>query len=212
MNLKEAFRYQNKLQSLLDEALNILSVESNITVTETTYFRHKAAADEEDETVISAPKTEYHEKITGVARFVLYLLNEKSTLSAAIRKTKAALETDFDGEISINATRQVIARIFRKMNDLRSTEQVIQNGGTGYRFNAAGDQVPYRCDVKTVTTINYDRNVIRAELCKLNKASDETSAALDYCLVTSTVDYAPPFDVNTSFAEAFDTYINGAAV
>ena len=31
MNLKEAFRYQNKLQSLLDEAQGILACDANVT-------------------------------------------------------------------------------------------------------------------------------------------------------------------------------------
>lgn len=57
---------------------------------------------------------------------------------------------------------------------------------------------------------NYDRNVIRRELSKLNKASDETSAKLDLCLVTSTVDYEPPFDVNDSFADAFERFMEKA--
>ena len=57
-----------------------------------------------------------------------------------------------------------------------------------------------------MTTINYDRKVIRAALGKLNQQSDETSTRIDLCLVTSKVDYAPPFDVNASFAEAFEAY------
>ena len=93
---------------------------------------------------------------------------------------------------------------------MRNSEQTIPNGGTGYRFNAEGNQISYRCDVKRVTTINYDRNVIRRELSKLNKSSDETSAKLDLCLVTSTVDYEPPFDVNDSFADAFERFMEKA--
>ena len=96
------------------------------------------------------------------------------------------------------------------MNDLRNSEQTISNGGTGYRFNAEGNQISYRCDVKRVTTINYDRNVIRAELGKLNMLADETSTKIDLCLVTSKVDYEPPFDVNSSFAEAFEAYTENA--
>ena len=96
------------------------------------------------------------------------------------------------------------------MAGLRNSEVLISNGGTGYRFNNEGNQVSYRCDVKRVTTINYDRNVIRRELSKLNKASDETSAKLDLCLVTSTVDYEPPFDVNDSFADAFERFMEKA--
>lgn len=108
--------------------------------------------------------------------------------------------------MSLNVSRQSVAKTFKRMNDLRSSEQVISNGGTGYRFNTDGNQISYRCDVKRVTTINYDRNVIRSELAKLNTCADETSAKLDLCLVTSKVDYQTPFDVNASFADAFEAF------
>ena len=64
--------------------------------------------------------------------------------------------------------------------------------------------------MKRVTTINYDRRVIHAALGKLNRQADETSNRLDLCLVTSKVDYTVPFDVNASFAEAFETYLENA--
>ena len=41
--------------------------------------------------------------------------------------------------------------------------------------------------------------MIRRELGRLNKLSDETSTKLGLCLVTSTVEYEPPFDVNAGF-------------
>ena len=206
MNLKEAFRYQNKLQSFMDEAQGILDSDANVTKVENTYLRHKVMSEAEDETLLVAPETEYYEQITDLARFLVYLLDQKAALFAAIRKAKSALEIDMDSEVSVNAARQSVARTFRRMNNLRSSEQVVSNGGTGYRFNAEGNQVTYRCDVRRVTTINYDRNVIRAELAKLDKTADETSTKLDLCLVTSVVDYAPPFDVNASFADAFETF------
>lgn len=208
MNLKEAFRYQNRLQALLDEAQAILDQDANVTRVENTYLRRKVMAEAQDETVLVAPETEYYEQITDVARFLLYLLEEKGKLFAAIRKAKDSLDLDMDSEVSLNAARQSIARTFKRMNDLRNSEQILSNGGTGYRFNAEGNQVTYRCDVKRVTTINYDRKVIRAALSALNRKADETSTRLDLCLVTSTVDYAPPFDVNASFAEAFETFLN----
>lgn len=117
---------------------------------------------------------------------------------------------DMDSEVSLNAARQSVARTFKRMNDLRSSEQLLSGGGTGYRFNAEGNQIAYRCDVKRVTTINYDRRVIHAALGKLNRQADETSNRIDLCLVTSRVDYAVPFDVNASFAEAFETYLENA--
>ena len=212
MNLKEAFRYQNKLQTLMDEAQSILDCDDNITKVTNTYLRRKVMAEAEDETVVFVPATEYREQITDIARFLLYLLDEKAKLFAAIRKAKDGLDVDMDSEVSLNASRQSIARTFKRMNDLRNSEQTISNGGTGYRFNAEGNQVSYRCDVKVVTTINYDRNIIRAELGKLNRTADETSTKLDLCMVTSSVEYEPPFDVNASFAEAFEAYTERAGV
>ena len=210
MNLKEAFRYQNKLNSFMEEAQEILARESNVTKVENTYLRHKAAPDEEDETVVMTPETEYADRITSVAKFLLFLLEEKGRLSASIRAAKNALDIDLDSEVSLNSKRQEIARIFKRLNDLRASEQVITNGGTGYRFNAEGNQISYRCDVKRVTTINYDRNVIRSMLSRLNDTADETSAKIDLCMVTASVDYMPPFNVNDSFGEALETYMQKA--
>ena len=212
MNLKEAFRYQNKILSFMDDAQRILEDDANVTRVKNTYLRHKVMPEAEDETVLIAPETEYYEQITDIAQFLLFLLSEKEKLFAAIRKAKDSLEIDMDSEVSLNSTRQSIARTFKRMNDLRASEQTISNGGTGYRFNADGNQVSYRCDVRRVTTINYDRNVIRRELSKLNKTADETSAKLDLCLVTSTVDYEPVFDVNASFAAVFEEYAEKARV
>ena len=116
MNLKEAFRYQNKLQSFLDEAQSILDRDANITKVENTYLRRKVMAEAEDEIVAAVPETEYYEQITDIARFLLHVLDEKETLSAAIRTAKDALDIDMDSEVSLNAARQSVARTFRHMN------------------------------------------------------------------------------------------------
>ncbi len=206
MNLKEAFRYQNKIQSLMETAMAILSDDSNVTMTENTYYRHKVNIDADDETVAEIPESEYADRITEISRFLIFLLSEKKSLYRAIRRAKNTLEIDMDSEISMNSVRQSVASVFQHMNDLRGSEQIIPNGGTGLRFNAEGNQTTYRCDVKRVVTINYDRNFIKNMLSALNRQSDETSAKIDLCLVTTQVDYEPPFDVNSSFAEAFEFF------
>ena len=207
MNLKDAFRYQNKLQALFSQAQTILRSDENITRTETTYMRHKVMPEVEDETVVKEPETDYYDHITDIARFLVYIMAEKEKLSAAIRKAKTALDIDIDNEVSLNGQRQLLAATFTRMNDLRAAEKIIPNGGSGYRFNADGNQTSYPCDVKRVTTINFDRNVIRRELQKLNARADEISAKVDLCMVTTVVDYEPPFDVNDTFATTFEQYL-----
>lgn len=208
MNLKEAFRFQNKLQSMMDEAQSILGSTANITKVQNTYLRKKVMPEAENETTIDAPATEYSEQITLVAEFLLHLLSEREKLSVAIFQAKAGLNlpAGLDGEVSLNSKRQEVAGLFRRMAGLRSSEVLIPNGGTGYRFNNEGNQVSYRCDVKRVTTINFDRNKIRKMCGDLSKKSDEVSASLDSVLVNTQVEYTVPFDVNDTFAEAFEAF------
>ena len=213
MNLKEAFRFQNKLQSMMEEAQDILGSDRNITKVQNTYLRKKVMAEAEDETTMDLPSTEYSEKITEVAVFLMYLLDERERLSAAIHKTKTGLylPAGLDGEVGLNSKRQEIASLLRRMAGLRASETLISNGGTGYRFNNEGNQVSYRCDVKRVVTINFDRNKIRKMCGDLSKKADEVSTSLDAALVNAQVDYAAPFDVNDTFADVFERFVEGKA-
>jgi hypothetical protein len=206
MNLKEAFRFQNRLGAFMDEAQAILGCDQNVTKVQNTYLRKKVMAEAENETTFELPSTEYGEQITQIAEFLLYLLDQRETLAGAIRKAKDTLPIDMDSEVSLNGKRQDLSRLFQYMANLRSSEVLLSGGGTGYRFNAEGNQVSYRCDVKRVATINFDRKKIRRFCIDLNQTADAMSAQLDLCLINSQVSYEPPFDVNDSFAEVFESF------
>ena len=208
MNLKEAFRYQNKLQRLMEEAEGILGRDSNVTKVEKTTLRHKVNPEAQDETTIETPNTEYAEQITEIAVFLMFLLEEREKLSRAIRTAKQAMDLDFDGQVSLNAKRQEIAGIFRHMGEIRCSENIYPGGGTGYKFNAEGNQVSYRCDLKRVTTINFDRNKVRAYASGLSKKADAVSAELDRKMVITEVGYEAPFDVNDSFADVLQQHMD----
>ena len=206
MNLKEAFRFQNKLQMLMNGAQSILDNERNICKTQTTVMHKKVMPELENETTVDAAPSDYADSIDKVVEFMLYLLREQETLAKTIHDAKAKLEIDMDSEVSLNSRRQRIAATLRHMADLRGSEQIIVNGGTGYRFNAEGNQVSYRCEAKKVTTINYNRNAVRAQVAALSKKSDDISAKLDSCMINSEVAYEPSFDVNDSFSTVFEAF------
>ncbi len=207
MNLKEAFRYQNKIQRLMDEALDILRRDKNVTKVENTALRHKVCQEAEDETTLEMPETDYAEQITEITMFLMYLLNERKRLTYAIRKAKEGVDIDFDGEIGLNAKRQEIAGVFRRMGEIRCGENLYPGAGVGYKFNAEGNQVSYRCDLKKVTTINFDRNKVRSFAAGLNKKADQISTEVDRCMVNAKVEYDTPFDVNDTFAQILQWYI-----
>lgn len=212
MNLKEAFRYQNKLQELITTTQGILNDESNIVKVTHTTLKSKVDSTEIDDVTFNCPHFSLFDlsmKVTLLADFLMHLLDQKKILSMAIQKAKAKLPIDLDVETAINAKRQNISKIFSKMASLRNSEVTLSKSGYAYKFNAQGDQVSYKCDVRTVKTINFDRNKIKSYLKQINAESDRISSKLDVCLVTSNVEYTEPFDINDGFADIFDSFCSG---
>ena len=102
MNLKDAFRFQNQLQSLMSEAEGILLDDRNITEVKVTALHKKVMPEKENETTVEIPPSEYADRINQVAAFLLYLLTEREKLSKAIRVAKERQSIDMDSEVSLN--------------------------------------------------------------------------------------------------------------
>ena len=207
MNLKDAFRAQNKLQALMDEASCILQDRDNTLKVTTTHLRSKVMPEAKDAVIEDAAPSEYAKHINQVAAFLMAMLAEREKLSAAICDAKSKLPLDMDSETGLNRARQNLADIFRRMAVLRNSEVVLSNGGSGYRFNGEGNQVSYRCDAKRVTTINFDRSKIRGMATELGRKADEVSARLDQCIVNTVVEYVLPFEMNDSFDVILSDFI-----
>lgn len=207
MNLKDAFRFQNKLESLMDETCDILQDRRNILKVKTTHLRSQVSAEERDVEVEEARPSDYAGQATVLANFLMAMLAEREKLAGAIHDAKAKMDIDMDSQVGLNRVRQQLASTFRQMTAYRSGEKTVPGGGTGYRFNSDGNQVTYRCDAKVVTTIDFDRNKVKGMAMELSRKADEVSGKLDQCLVNTMVSYAPPFDVNDSFDEILTAYI-----
>ena len=159
-----------------------------------------------------AAPSEYAGHANEVTALLMFLMDEREKLSQAIHAAKSNLELDMDSEVGLNRQRQELAEVFRRMAALRNSERTIAGGGSGFRFNGEGNQVSYRCDATQVTTIDFDRNKIRGMAAALSKKADEISVSLDRCLVNTEVTYEMPFDMNDSFEEILNDFIEKAAV
>lgn len=206
MNLKEAFRFQNKIDSLLENVEDILGNEDSVTLTKRTYLYKKANPDAVNESVTIIPDTVYYRQINEMIDFAMYLLDQKAILTKAINKAKSDLPIDIDGEVSLNRYRQKLSDTFRFMARIKAKEITETNGGVGYRFNNEGNQIAYKCDVERVTTINFDRNAVRKYASRLSETADNASSEIDKCMINYEVDFTPEFDVNDSFDEVFEKF------
>ena len=89
MNLKYAFRAQNKLQALMDEASFILQDQDNTLKVTTTHLRSKVMPEAQDAVTEGTAPSEYAEHINQVAAFLMAMLAEREKLSTAICDAKS---------------------------------------------------------------------------------------------------------------------------
>ena len=205
MYLKEAFRYQNYLDKLMEYASLFLMNSDNVTKVKQIHFKAKAKQGAEDEELDATPKSEIDAEISDVIDFTIFLVEEKHRLCEAINKAKAGCGFDIDSALLTNKFRQRAAEIMNKLAQLRSGEYT--KTGTAYTFNVNGDQTAYNYEIKEVRTIDYDRKKAKKLQLALSAESDDVSAKCDIAMTSTPVEFDPAFNVNDSFADAIARFV-----
>lgn len=201
MVLKEAYRYQKFLTGLIQNAEYYLYKREFVTTVEQYHERKKSNPDAENETIQKENLTKSSVDFTAndLLRFIPELLDEKEKLSVAINKAKDTTEIDIDASLSMNKQKQEFIRVLNDMNSKKSCEKTIT--GKGYKFNVNNEQVPYIYDVVEKTTIDFDRNTVKALIKKYSKETDHVSTMLDRIVLTTQVDFEPKYDINDTLEE-----------
>lgn len=199
MNLKESYRYANFLDNLLDTAYSYLRNKGFITSTKQNHLRSKANNEAADE--VTDVKKPYDVEFTpnDVIDFAVKVLSEKEKLSTAIAYAKATTEINIDNAIAMNKKKQGFVSVLNGMVGIKPNISTIS--GSGYKFNQEGNQVKYYYDIEQTTTIDFDRNDVKALIKKYNRICDEVSSKLDSIEITTEVDYTPLFDINDTFED-----------
>ena len=203
--LKEAFRYQNYLSNLITTTLGNLMSPSFSMKTVATHMKSKANPDAEDEVIEGDGGSQIDATPDELLRFLEYLVDTKERLSDAISVAKRST-IDIDVGVANNKIRQQVAASLARLSNMRPSETVRR--GSGYKFNANGDQVPYYYDIKEISTINFDRGVVKAAAKKMRQTADEASMKIDKALIDTQVDYDPIFCVTDSYQDSLDTFLH----
>lgn len=195
MILKEAFHYQNYLSDLYENTLSYLTSTSFITTTKQVHNRAKANPDAGDETVI-VPKPGSPEFTPGqLLDFAVELIDEREKLSGAISEAKKKTEFDIDAAMAVNRMKQGFVSVLRSMAAIRPMET--DKEGTGYKFNAEGNQVTYHYPLKEIRTIDYDRGNVKKLIKKYQEETGRISIRRDQIDLLTEVDYDPKWDADT---------------
>lgn len=204
MNLKEAFRYQNFLDSLMRAACYNLGQMSNCVTVTKTHKRNKANPEAEDIKEEVEPEGA-HFPSDSIIEFMEWLVAEREKLTTAIGKAKASVGFDIDAAIETNKFRQSVNSAVKGM--LRFTPSKKTEQGRDYKFNVEGNQTPYVYDIEVVTSEAFNRDNAKKVMRAMISAADKTSAEIDSAMINTAVDYAPIFDVNESFEDVMSEFV-----
>ena len=203
MMLKESFRMQNELNALSAEAMYFMTTFENMMTIKEEHQKSKSNPKAEDETVEVKKATDMIPN--KVIEFYLDVLREKEKLSAAISRAKAKAELDMDSAIAINKSKQDAVNRLKSIAYLPASDTVTT--GKDYLINSEGNQTPYYYNIRTVKTIDFDRDQLKGIIKRLQKEADEVSSKIDLLNVTLEVDYEPKYDFGTSFEDAYEQFV-----
>ena len=197
MNLKEAFRYQKFLDRMMHSAATSIQRTDHCLLTKKEHL--KSAYNQEEKDMTEVIETDPFVDNDTVIKFIIWLINEKETLSMAIGDAKRNAEIDIDAMIEGNKFRQKASMAISYMLDKKPRQH--QENGIGYKFNADGEQKSYYYKIDVSEEELFDRIADKQILRDLNFESEETSAAVDSCMTNTIVNYTPVFSVNESYED-----------
>lgn len=200
ITLKKSFELQNYLRGLLDSALNVLSYNDNITVTKQEHMRNKVLAEADYEELIKPKRHEYGFDMNSLIDFACYIQEQMAILTTEINVAKYNSNHDLDGLIAINNQKRKLLERMVAMSAVKARETMTK--GTGVKFNGEGNQTTYSYDIKETTTIDFDRNKVKAIASRLRRELDEGSTTIDKMMLETNVYYSTIFEIGDDLEEA----------
>lgn len=204
MNLKEAFRYQNFLNSLMKSAARSITAREHSMTTTRTHNKKKFNQDAEDMVEQVVPEVAFAPN-DDVIRFMGVIITERLKLSEAITNAKHTIAFDIDAAVEANKFRQLACAAIKTMLQYQGCKTT--QAGKDYKFNSEGNQMPYFYEIECVSKEAFDRDAAKVTMRSMVSEADSVSAEIDAAMVNTQVNYIPPFDVNEEFDDIIADFV-----
>ena len=200
MNLKESYRYANYLDTLLNTAYRYLQNKGFVTTTKQNHLRSRANNEAIDEIVDVQKPYDVDFTPNDIIDLVINVITEKELLTDAIAKAKAGTEINIDNAVAMNKKKQAFVSVLNGIANIKPSEKTTQ--GTDYKFNQQdGNQIRYYYNIEEITTIDFDRNDVKALIKKYSKECDDISTKLDAIEINTIVEHIQKYDINDTFED-----------
>ena len=207
--LREAFRYQNFLESLIQSCDSYLRNSNNTMKVVEEHLRSKVMPEAQDEKKDNIADRSLAVSADTLIDFMFRVYLEKESLSNAINDAKNQHCADMDMSMALNKTRQRIVDRLKSVAALKSRK--VTTRGSAYCFNNDGNQVEYYYDIEVTSVPEFDRSKVKKLIQEMASKSDKISTRIDYYLTSVPVNFEPVFDINSSFEELAEEYNESVA-
>lgn len=209
MNLKEAFAYMNFVSTLMKTAGGLLNplpplVDVRVNTVENYLFNVRKVLrysevnpGMEDSEMDVEYSHSYAVTSDELIRFLDEARLERKRCSEAIITAKRELPKDLDLEVSLNKERHELITRYRSLLALRNNRKETME--TSYKFDIDGRQTAYNVPATYISTISFDRDIIRSRMEELSKEAKASSTWIDKALITTEVDFVPRWNTSDEF-------------
>lgn len=213
MNIKEAGRYANYLNSMIFNLSMQLTLDANLYKTVEKHLRKKSNPDAEDEDIEVINETKITCPVNDLAHLVKTLVDEKNRLALAIETAKNSVQLDWvednihltiDTAVEYNKNLREFALKLKQISACKNSENKRQ--GTGRKFNAEGNQVNYYYDLEVTKTIDFDRQVVVELYKKTLDKTDVISRQIDEALLKDIVKFEPTYSFYDTMEDIIEKY------
>lgn len=204
MNLKEAFRFQKRLNTIMYQAFEYIKTSKYAFTVTNKHLVNKANPDVQDfeEVVV---QDGFLGKTDDIAKVAVRLLEEREKLSLAISEAKNAAEFNIDILTDLNSNRRLLNESLSYI--LSCKPKTATTYGYDHKFNAEGNQTQYRYNIEVIQEDNFDRDWCKTTLSELLESADKTSNDIEKVLITTEVEYVPPFKINDKFEDIISSLL-----
>lgn len=204
MNLKEAFRYQNFLKMLIQNAAVSFAVKDHCLTTTVTH--HKSQTNPEAADTVECVQVDPFTSNDDMLKFVQEIINERRLIGRAITEAKKTIPFDIDAELSTN--KMVRNDIIPALSSALRWKPTTKKGtASDYKFNAEGNQTPYVYEIETTTTYAFDAPHCKEVLNGFKDYVDQCSSDIDSAMINTIVNHEPVFNMNHSFEDVVTEFL-----
>lgn len=204
MRLKEAFTLQNKILSLYDSVIAMLTPDT-FAQTKVHHIYSKANIGNDviedlpqDVNRLAGDQPYDFDKLVDLAQSIM---EDKQNLTIAIGRAKASCPVNMDAIKQNNVIKQKLISCLNRLDGVKSFEY--EDRGQCYGKDNEGKPAVFYYPTKTTKSYNIDKDHSKAILKRLKNEFDESSLQLDELSLSTNVDFVPKYDYDLSLEQIY---------